>query len=138
MKLTIAIPFAPVAKGRPRMTRQGRAYTPAKTRLAENAIKAYLMGLDITEPLNGPLDVSVFAILPITQSWPQKKKADALAGLISPTGKPDLDNICKLVLDAANEILWRDDSQIVKLDLCKAYGGKPGYILSVGEYKPNE
>ncbi len=27
MKLTIAIPFAPVAKGRPRMTRAGRAYT---------------------------------------------------------------------------------------------------------------
>lgn len=137
MKLTIAIPFTPVAKGRPRMTRQGRAYTPAKTRLAENAIKAYLMSLGV-EPREGPLDVSVFAILPITQSWPQKKKADALAGLISPTSKPDLDNICKLVLDAANEILWRDDSQIVKLDLCKAYGGKPGYILSVGEYKPNE
>lgn len=117
------------------MTRQGRAYTPAKTRSAENAIKAYLMSLGV-EPREGPLDVSVFAILPITQSWPQKKKADALAGLISPTGKPDLDNICKLVLDAANEILWRDDSQIVKLDLCKAYGGKPGYILSVGEYKP--
>lgn len=137
MKLTIAIPFAPVAKGRPRMTRQGRAYTPAKTRLAENAIKAYLMSLGV-EPREGPLDVAVFAIMPISPSWPQKKKADALAGLISPTGKPDLDNICKLVLDAANEILWRDDSQIVKLDLCKAYGGKPGYILSVGEYKPNE
>lgn len=137
MKLTIAIPFTPIAKGRPRMTRQGRAYTPAKTRDAENQIKAYLMGLDV-EQREGPLDVSVFAIMPIPPSWAKAKQADALAGLVSPTGKPDLDNICKLVLDAANEILWRDDSQIVKLDLCKAYGGKPGYILSVKEYKADE
>ena len=119
------------------MTRQGRAYTPAKTRLAENAIKAYLMSLGV-EPREGPLDVSIFFILPIQPSWPAKKKADALAGIIAPTGKPDVENLSKLICDAANEILWRDDSQIVKLDLCKAYGGKPGYILSVGEYKAND
>jgi Holliday junction resolvase RusA-like endonuclease len=135
LKLTIAIPFAPVAKGRPRMTRQGRAYTPAKTREAEGKIIEYFSTLDLT-PKIGPLDVSVFAIMPIPESWSKVKQANALAGLISPTGKPDLDNIVKLVLDAANGILWADDSQIVKLDLCKAYGGKPGYILSVGEYKP--
>jgi Holliday junction resolvase RusA-like endonuclease len=137
LKLTIAIPFAPVAKGRPRMTRQGRAYTPAKTREAEGKIIEYFSTLDLT-PKIGPLDVSVFAIMPIPESWSKVKQANALAGLISPTGKPDLDNICKLVLDAANGILWADDSQIVKLDLCKAYGGKPGYILSVGEYKADE
>ena len=137
MRLTIAIPFAPVAKGRPRMTRQGRAYTPAKTREAEGKIIAYFLTLGVT-PKIGPLDVSIFAIMPIPESWSKAKQANALAGLISPTGKPDLDNICKLVLDAANGVLWTDDSQIVKLDLCKAYGGKPGYILSVGEYKADE
>jgi Holliday junction resolvase RusA-like endonuclease len=134
---TIVIPFAPVAKGRPRMTRQGRAYTPAKTRAAEGKIIEYFLTLGVT-PKIGPLDVSLFAIMPIPGSWSKAKQANALAGLISPTGKPDLDNICKLVLDAANGVLWTDDSQIVRLDLCKAYGGKPGYILSVGEYKADE
>lgn len=119
------------------MTRQGRAYTPAKTRAAEGKIIDYFLTLGVT-PKIGPLDVSLFAIMPIPGSWSKAKQANALAGLISPTGKPDLDNICKLVLDAANGVLWTDDSQIVRLDLCKAYGGKPGYILSVGEYKADE
>lgn len=134
-KITLSIPFCPVAKGRPRMTRQGRAYTPAKTRLAENQIKAWLMGENLL-PFDGPLDVSVFVIMPMPKSWTPKKKQDALDGFLMPTSKPDLDNICKLVLDAANGILWHDDAQIVRLDLAKAYGEKPGYIISVESYNP--
>jgi Holliday junction resolvase RusA-like endonuclease len=87
-------------------------------------------------PFDGPLDVSVFAIMPMPKSWTPKKKQDALDGFLMPTSKPDLDNICKLVLDAANGILWHDDSQIVGLDLAKAYGEKPGYIISVEAYNP--
>jgi len=54
-----------------------------------------------------------------------------LAGDLEHTGKPDLDNLAKLVLDAANGILWDDDSQIIKLHLSKMYSGKPGYILII-------
>jgi hypothetical protein len=36
-----------------------------------------------------------------------------------------------LYLDAANGILWDDDSQIIKLHLSKMYSGKPGYILII-------
>jgi Holliday junction resolvase RusA-like endonuclease len=38
-----------------------------------------------------------------------------------PPSKPDADNYAKLVLDALNGVLWRDDSQVVRLFVEKAY-----------------
>ena len=38
--------------------------------------------------------------------------------------KPDVDNVCKFVLDAFKGYLYKDDSQIVKCNLVKAYDNK--------------
>jgi Holliday junction resolvase RusA-like endonuclease len=35
------------------------------------------------------------------------------------------------VIDAANLVVWVDDSQIVRADLSKTYGDKPGLWLRV-------
>ena len=40
---------------------------------------------------------------------------------ISPTKKPDIDNIVKVVLDAMNKFAFKDDTQIVKLEVEKLY-----------------
>lgn len=38
-----------------------------------------------------------------------------------PTGRPDLDNCCKLVTDALTGVAWADDDQIVTLKARKSY-----------------
>lgn len=38
-----------------------------------------------------------------------------------PTGRPDLDNCCKLVTDALTGCAWADDDQIVSLSASKSY-----------------
>ena len=56
------------------------------------------------------------------ESWPKSKKAKALAGIITPTVKPDADNLAKSVCDSLNGVAWADDKQVIKLHVIKAYG----------------
>lgn len=72
--------------------------------------------------LQGPLVVSVTLEMDVPASWPASKRFAALAGKIRPTGKPDLDNCVKCILDALNGVLWRDDAQVVELSVSKRYG----------------
>ena len=43
--------------------------------------------------------------------------------------KPDGDNVAKLVLDAMNELVWRDDSQVVSLEVLK--------MIAAGDEQPH-
>ena len=47
------------------------------------------------------------------------------------TTRPDVENLCKGLLDAWNGVLWQDDAQIVKLTLEKDYGDAPGVGVRV-------
>lgn len=130
-RVVVTIPGPPVAKGRPRMTRTGRAFTPAKTRAAEGYMRHAIAAQAGQPMLEGALQVTVIAMLPIPASWSQRKRADAAAGIVRPIGKPDGDNLAKSVCDAANGLLWRDDGQIVSLHISKTYSDKPGTMLIV-------
>lgn len=47
--------------------------------------------------------------------------------------KPDSDNLAKAVMDAMTALgVWRDDSQVVQLEVSKAYGSHPGAIVILG------
>ena len=109
----IILPISPVSKGRPRFTRQGHAYTPQKTRNTEEIVKRWLVKELKPSfcPLLTPLRVVIWFYL---YKPPTTKKE-------LPTGRPDLDNYIKLILDAGNGIIWHDDSQIVWLEAKKGY-----------------
>lgn len=48
----------------------------------------------------------------------------------------DLDNLSKGVLDACNEVVWKDDNQVVSLTLIKRTGCKePGVAATVAVMK---
>lgn len=51
----------------------------------------------------------------------KNKKSKCYKIGISPTKKPDIDNIVKVVLDAMNKFAFKDDTQIVKLEVEKLY-----------------
>ena len=53
---------------------------------------------------------------------------------ISPTKKPDIDNIVKIVLDSMNRIAFKDDNQITKLEVEKKYGIEDKIQIKIEEY----
>lgn len=57
-----------------------------------------------------------------------------LNNTISPTKKPDIDNIVKIVLDAMNELAFKDDTQITKLEVEKIYGIEEKLQIKIEEY----
>ena len=56
------------------------------------------------------------------KSTSKKQTEQMLENKISPTKKPDIDNIIKIVLDALNKMAFRDDSQVTKIEVEKIYG----------------
>lgn len=134
MHLVINIPGIPVGKGRPRATRSGHFYTPQRTRDYENLIRLEAArAMDGAAPYEGPLAVHVSAVLPIPASWSRKRQGDALAGAVQPTGRPDIDNYLKAALDGMNQVVFRDDSQVVSMSSCKKYGEVPKLQVHVAD-----
>lgn len=132
----ITIPGEPAAKGRPRIgkTFSGRpvAITPTKTRTREGiAAYAASQAMQGRTPYAEPIKVHVLAVMPVPQSWSNKRKAAALTGAEFPAKRPDLDNLCKLATDALNGIVWSDDALIVELTAAKVYGEVPRTVVSV-------
>lgn len=129
------VPGVPVAKGRPRISTRGgivRSFTPAKTVSFEGKISyAAEEAMAGAPPLVGPLHLALRISLPIPQSWSRKKQDAALAGVIQPCGRPDLDNYVKSVADGGNGIVWNDDAQITLLTAAKRYASVPGVSVEV-------
>lgn len=115
----------PVGKGRPRFVRRGsftQTYTPAKTKTYEDEIRYMARAaMGASEPLETPVTVAIYIRVEIPKSFSKQKRKDALANIIKPTKKPDLDNIAKCFLDAMNEVVYLDDKQVVNLHVTKVY-----------------
>ena len=132
----ITIPGVMRGKQRARVAIRGRfasAYTPKETVNAEAWVKRCAVDQIGSPCLDIPLDIAIQITVQIAESWSNKKRAAALAGEIKPTGKPDLDNCAKLLCDALNGVIWKDDSQIVAMTLIKRYGERPQTVLKIWE-----
>lgn len=129
--IKILFPFKPEPKLRPRTTKSGITYTPEKTRAYEAQVRLIAANAYKGGPLTGPLMVKLLFSLP----KPKTVKRDV------PIVKPDLDNLCKSVIDGCNAICWIDDTQIVELFAKKVYSdkGKPGFteltVMTLDEEK---
>ena len=126
--VTIRLAGVPKGKGRPRFSRKsGRAYTPEATRSYEGALRyAAQEVMGNRKPLDGPLAVSIIARFPIPSSWSKKKKEEALYAVC----KPDADNLAK-VLDALNEVVFKDDKQVAQLMMTKIYDEAPSLEIKI-------
>lgn len=125
-----------VGKGRPRMnTKTKKIYTPTKTKAYEYVIRQYFC---IKYPrfivLNNRVKVTIISYFNIPKSTTKKNIKEMLEGNISPTKKPDIDNITKIVLDALNKFAFKDDTQVTKLIAEKRYSKEPRLYIKVEEY----
>jgi Holliday junction resolvase RusA-like endonuclease len=116
----------PVGKGRPKFARRGNfvsTYTPTKTRDYEDLIKdAARKAMGSNELLETPVTVAIYITVPIPQSYSKKRTEACLSGSERPIKKPDIDNVAKCFLDAMNEIVYKDDTQVLNLHIKKVYG----------------
>lgn len=133
-KLIFWIDIAPI--GAVRMTQRGKwvsdkaqRYLAYKEQIAWQ-IKARMRDLK-TEPIMSACTVKVIFHMPMPKSWSDKKKM-AMIGHYH-TSKPDIDNLVKGLFDAANGIVWKDDSQVVEVKAEKGYRNEPGIWLEVIE-----
>ena len=60
----------------------------------------------------GPVVLSLVAVFPIPESWPEKNKAAAREGRVLHINVPDLDNITKAIKDGCRHIIYIDDRQV--------------------------
>lgn len=110
--LSLDIDGDPVAKGRPRVSRDGHLYTPKITRDAEKLLAEELR-LHIRRPTSELCEVT-------------------LDFRTATNRRTDIDNFAKLVLDAANKIVWEDDRQVVWLLVEIERGSRhPGTSITV-------
>jgi Holliday junction resolvase RusA-like endonuclease len=123
------IPGQPQGKGRPRVAMRGARpslYTPAKTANYEGLIAhAASQALAGRPPFDGPVSCMVHLDCQVPASWSKRKQAQALAGEVFPTTKPDADNVVKAIFDGCNAVLWRDDVQVIDLVVRKRYSETP-------------
>ncbi|HET8685637.1 MAG TPA: RusA family crossover junction endodeoxyribonuclease [Methanosarcina sp.] len=135
--MKIIIQGDPVAKGRPKFARRGSfiaTYTPAKTRKHEDIIRqAGIESMNGLEPLLVPLRVVIECFMPIPKSISKKDRQGMIDGTICHTKRPDLDNLAK-VIDGLNGIVWKDDSQIVRLVVTKRYAENPRTEILIEQF----
>jgi len=111
----------PVPKARPRLTRTGRAYTPAKTKAYQKRISDHVSQYWIGPPTDGPMIVEIVAVFQRPKSLNRKK--DTRKRIIH-TKRGDADNVAKAVLDSLNGLVWIDDCQVYDLSIVKMYAAK--------------
>ena len=130
------IPGKITGKGRPRVnTTTAIAYTPAKTKEYEDLVKQYfIIKYRKIEPLQGRIAVTIIADFGVPKNTSKKQREDILKGMISPTKKPDIDNIAKIILDALNKLAFKDDNQITKLIIEKQYAEEEKVKVKIEEY----
>ena len=132
--LTISIPGKPKAWARARINKYGAHYTRDDIRKRESDIgliaNAEMRG---DAPFDGAVRLTIGCFYEPPASWSQKKRAEALVGFRRPTGKPDADNLAKLVKDSLTGIAYVDDALVTELNIKKQYGPQAVTVVTVEE-----
>jgi Holliday junction resolvase RusA-like endonuclease len=129
--ISLIVDGEPKGKGRPKfnsVTKQ--AYTPTLTKRAEDRVALAWMGAGRPMLEDGAIGCQITIVLARAQNHWRKD------GTLTPEGqrhmvprkKPDLDNVAKLVLDALNGLAFRDDVDVVHMQVDKVfalYGQQP-------------
>lgn len=133
--IAFLVPGQPQGKGRARIVRIGgysRMATPEATVAYEGLVAHVATQARGDLPLiDGPVAMTLHLDCQVPASWSARKRAQALAGQVLPTTKPDADNVAKAISDGLNGVLWRDDVQVVDLVVRKRYAAVPAVRVEV-------
>ena len=121
----------PVAKARPRSTiiaGRVRTYTPAKTRKSEAMIEAMIR----TQVMEiGAFEEGV--PLRLKATFYRERPKHLPKRVTMPVSRPDYDNYAKLLTDALEKFVYKNDSQITSAYIKKRFGSPPRIELLITE-----
>lgn len=134
--LSFFVPGLPIAKGRPRFVRKtGRTYTPAATVHGERNIAQFAAEAMRGRALyDSPVELRIIACYMPPKTRTRAARALPWAGYKQ--SRPDLDNLCKAILDAGNGVIWTDDAIVAVVHCAKVYAAAPGLRVSVHPLSP--
>lgn len=130
------VPGKIIGKGRPRLNSYtGVVYTPTRTKDYESLVEQYfLLKYPRFKALEGRIKVNIIAYFSIPKTTKKSDINGMLENNISPTKKPDIDNIVKSILDSMNKFAFKDDNQITKLEVEKKYSIEDKVYVKIEEY----
>ena len=130
------VPAKIIGKGRPRLNSySGQVYTPTRTKDYESLVEQYfLLKYPRYKTMEGRAKVTIVANFEVPKSTSKTQRESMLGNSISPTKKPDIDNIVKIVLDSMNKFAFKDDTQITKIEVEKVYAEEEKLYVKIEEY----
>ena len=130
------VPGKVIGKGRPRLNSYtGVVYTPTRTKDYESLVEQYfLLKYPRFKALEGRIKVNIIAYFSIPKTTKKSDINEMLENNISPTKKPDIDNIVKSILDSMNKFAFKDDNQITKLEVEKKYAIEDKVYVKIEEF----
>lgn len=139
---SIKINIVPEPKQSAQFSKRGFAYTPAKKKQYQAAVRhAIAVCDDLPEtPLEGPLSMEVTFCFPLTDADTKTKKKrqtleDNGGWIYACSKRNDLDNLMKPVSDALNSLVIVDDGHICMATLCKIKAARPYIEIKIREIK---
>ena len=136
MKVNFTIEGEPVGKARPRHGKY-KTYTPSKTKSVENNI-AYFYKVNIKHYFEGYVRLKLDLYYSIAKSDSKKMQQMKLNNELRPSKKPDIDNVLKLVLDALNEVAYKDDTQVIEVECKKFFSINPRIEITLEDINGKE
>lgn len=139
MIIKFIIPGNPFGKQRPYVGNR-HGFKRKETVLHENIAREAWHQAYSGKTYNGNVSIDLIAYYCIPISWPKWKQRAAKYGYIRPhrkgPKKPDVDNVCKLVMDSLNPTkigrktmtntgVYEDDGQVVDLKISSYYSENP-------------
>lgn len=128
----IVIPGSPIALKRHRTTKTGHRYDPSFEDKKDFLAKC--MANRPNKPIIEPVYLTAeFRFQRPKNHYRTGKYANELKDNAPywHIGRPDIDNLLKLIMDSLNGIFWRDDSQICKIETKKIYHDTPQVRLMI-------
>ena len=132
--IKFTVPGNPMAWQRARQHGKFHFETPEQTSYKSLIVLAARQSLKKADFLiQGPIALKIRFFFKRPQA--RCRKSDS-AGPIQMFKRPDADNCIKMIGDAGNGVLWKDDAQICNIQVDKFYheiGGKPRTEIEIEE-----
>lgn len=144
MIIKFTIDGNPFGKQRPLVAHRHGIKRP-ETRIYERKARGTWNRVYRSPEFTGAVKIDLKAYYPIPQSWAKWKKEAARKKLIRPIRKsklkPDVDNVCKMIMDSLNPETYRrqkvgpgvylDDGQVVHLSIESWYSDSPRVEVTI-------
>ncbi len=88
-----------------------------------------------SDPWFGPVSLDITFFMSVPASSSKSRRADMLSHKVVPVVRPDIDNLAYVVTNSMKNLFYRDDSQIVDLNLHKRYCEVPKIVIKLSTYE---